>query len=40
MDQQIKHICETCGCEQHCKKSCGECLDCPDCGCKECINKD
>ena len=32
----VEFICEICGCEQHCKRSCGECQDCPDCGCKQC----
>ena len=33
----IENICNLCGCESHCKGSCTECLDCPDCNCKECF---
>ena len=36
MEHKIDYICEDCGCEQHCRQSCGECLKCPDCACKEC----
>ena len=39
MDKMIKYICEKCGCEQHCGQSCTECMDCPDCDCKQCNAK-